>query len=209
MSSRGILTVISGFSGSGKGTVVKQLVDNYGYSLSISATTRKPRNYETDGVEYFFVDKNTFENMIQNKGLLEWAKYVDNYYGTPKNYVDDCLSKGKDVILEIEVQGALKVKEICPEALLVFMTPPSAEELKRRLVERNTEDISVINDRLARATQELEYIDSYDYLVINDDLSKCIENIHSIICNEKKRVIHNSELVNYIKSDFNSFRKES
>lgn len=209
MNNKGILTVISGFSGSGKGTVVKELVNNYGYSLSISDTTRKPRIGEENGIHYFFITEDEFKNKINNNGLLEWAKYVNNYYGTPKSCVEEHLNSGCDVILEIEVQGALKVKEQCPDALLIFMVPPSAKELKNRLISRNTEDISIINERLSRAAQETEYIDSYDYLVINDNLDECINNIHSIICNEKKRIIHNSVLVNDIKKDFISFGKEN
>ena len=142
--SKGILIVLSGFSGSGKGTIMKELMKKYSdqYALSISATTRSPRPGETDGVEYFFRTKEQFEKMIADDELIEYAKYVDNYYGTPKAYVEEQLAAGKDVILEIEIQGALKVKEKFPDTLLMFVTPPSAEELKNRLVGRGTEEMS-------------------------------------------------------------------
>ncbi len=208
MSSRGILTVISGFSGAGKGTVVKELVKKYDYALSISATTRNPREGEENAVHYFFISKEEFENKIDDNGFLEWARYVDNYYGTPKDYVEDMLNKGKDVILEIEMQGGLKVKEQLPDTLLLFMTPPSADELKNRLVSRGTESLDVIEKRLQRASEEVVYIDSYDYLVINDNLDECVNNIHSIICNEKKRLIHNKEFAKTIKNDILKFGKE-
>ena len=203
MSKKGLLTVISGFSGSGKGTVVTQLVERYGYALSISATTRQPREGELEGVHYFYKSKEEFQQMINNNGLLEWACYVDNYYGTPREYVENMLNKGIDVILEIEMQGALNVKKNHKDSLLLlFMAPPSAEELRRRLVGRGTEDSETINKRLKRASEEIEYIDSYDYLVINNELEECIANIHSIIQNEKKRIIYNEDMVNNIKNDF-------
>lgn len=208
MNNKGILTVISGFSGAGKGTAVSELVKRYNYSLSISATTRKPRQGEIDGKHYFFISEDEFKTKISNNGFLEYANYVSNYYGTPKSYVDECLNNGKDVILEIEVQGALRVKELCPDALLIFMVPPSAKELYNRLVSRNTEDISTIRQRMIRSSKEAEYIEDYDYLVINDNLDECIDNLHRIISSEKKKIVHNSKLVNDIKADFISFGKE-
>ena len=143
---RGILTVVSGFSGSGKGTIMRELMKKYAdsYALSISATTRNPRPGETDGVEYFFRTKEQFEQMIKDDALIEYAQFVGNYYGTPKAYVEEQLEAGKDVILEIEIQGALKVKEKFPDTLLLFVTPPSAEELKNRLIGRGTETMDVI-----------------------------------------------------------------
>ena len=167
--SKGILIVLSGFSGSGKGTIMKELMKKYSeqYALSISATTRSPRPGETDGVEYFFKTKEQFEKMIADDELIEYAKYVDNYYGTPKAYVEEQLAAGKDVILEIEIQGALKVKEKFPDTLLMFVTPPSAEELKNRLVGRGTEEMSVIESRLSRAVEEAQGIEAYDYLIVN------------------------------------------
>ncbi|MCI8308177.1 MAG: guanylate kinase [Lachnospiraceae bacterium] len=202
MSDRGLLTVISGFSGCGKGTVVGKLVDSYGYSLSISATTRNPRDGDVEGVHYFFITKEEFKDRIEKNGFLEWAEYVGNYYGTPKDYVETMLAQGKNVILEIEMQGGLKVKEQCPEAVLVFMVPPSAKELKSRLVNRGTEDMDTINRRIARASEEIDYINDYDYIVVNDDIGRCAGEIHNIITCEGKKVINNGELTERIKQDF-------
>ena len=155
MERQGILAVVSGFSGAGKGTLMKELLRRYdNYALSISATTRSPREGEVDGREYFFVSKERFQQMIEEGSLVEYAQYVNHYYGTPKEYVMRQMAQGKDVILEIEIQGALKVKKRFPEALLLFVTPPSAEELCRRLVGRGTETIEVINARLRRAAEE-------------------------------------------------------
>ena len=148
---KGILVVVSGFSGAGKGTVMKRLMEKYdGYALSVSATTRKPRPGEEDGREYFFRTRDEFEKLIEEDALLEYARYVENYYGTPRSYVEEQLQAGRNVILEIEIQGAMKIKEKIPEALLVFVTPPTVEELERRLTGRGTETAQVIADRLAR-----------------------------------------------------------
>lgn len=181
MSDRGVLTVISGFSGAGKGTVVKQLLQEYDYGLSISATTRSPREGEQDGREYFFKTKEEFEKMIREHQLIEYAQYVGNYYGTPKEYVVQQLEQGKDVILEIEMQGALRVREILPEVNLIFLTPPTVDELEWRLVSRGTETAEVIRERMARAKEESAYMKEYDYVVINDDLDECVENVHQLI----------------------------
>lgn len=181
MSDRGVLTVISGFSGAGKGTVVKQLLQEYDYGLSISATTRSPREGEQDGREYFFKTKEEFEKMIREHQLIEYAQYVGNYYGTPKEYVVQQLEQGKDVILEIEMQGALRVREILLEVNLIFLTPPTVDELERRLVSRGTETAEVIRERMARAKEESAYMKEYDYVVINDDLDECVENVHQLI----------------------------
>ena len=158
MNEKGILIVVSGFSGSGKGTLMKELMTRYPdtYALSISATTRSPREGEVDGREYFFVSKDEFEKMIAKGELIEYAKYVENYYGTPRDYVEKKLDEGKDVILEIEIQGALNVKKMFPDTLLLFVTPPSAEELKKRLVGRGTETMDVIESRMDRACEEAE-----------------------------------------------------
>lgn len=156
MREKGILIVVSGFSGSGKGTIMKELLKQYdNYALSISATTRNPRPGEKDGREYFFKTVEDFEKMIAKEELIEYARYVDNYYGTPRAYVEEQLDAGKDVILEIEIQGALKVKEKFPDTLLLFVTPPSAEELKNRLVGRGTETMDVIEFRMKRAIEPL------------------------------------------------------
>ena len=158
---KGILVVVSGFSGAGKGTIMKKITEKYdNYALSISATTRSPREGEAEGKSYFFVSKARFEEMIDRDELVEYAKYVDNYYGTPRKFVEDCLNQGKDVILEIEIQGALKIKKKFPESLLIFMTPPSAEELRKRLIGRNTEDEATINKRLSRAIVESEGVEA-------------------------------------------------
>ena len=160
---KGILIVVSGFSGAGKGTLMKRLLEDYDdYALSVSATTRSPRPGEEDGREYFFKSVEEFEKMIAQDELIEYAKYVNNYYGTPKEYVMQQLEEGKDVILEIEIQGALKVKEKYPDTLLLFVTPPGARELKERLVGRGTETMEVIESRMKRAVEESEGMDQYD-----------------------------------------------
>lgn len=207
MSRRGILTVISGFSGSGKGTVVKELIKKYGYVVSVSATTRAPRPGERDGIEYFFVSKDDFLAKIREDGFLEHAEFVGNYYGTPAGYVDEMLNMGKDVILEIEVNGGLQVHEKRPDTVMIFMVPPSAEELKNRLINRGTEDIDKINKRLARAYEETEYIDSYDYIVVNENIEECTESIHDIIVSEKKKIRYNSELKDAIIKDYKRFER--
>ena len=182
MKKQGTLVVVSGFAGTGKGTVMKELLGRYdSYALSISATTRNPRPGEVDGREYFFKTKEEFEQMIANNEFVEHACYVGNYYGTPKKYVKEQLAAGKDVILEIEIQGALNIKSQFPDALLLFIAPPSADVLKSRLVGRGTETAEVIEQRLARAVEESKGIENYDYLVVNDDLDECVENVHQMI----------------------------
>ena len=206
MNHRGLLVVVSGFSGVGKGTLVKKLVtecDNY--ALSVSMTTRKPREGEIDGVSYFFVDHDTFEQTIAQDGLVEYASYVGNYYGTPKAYVEEQLSAGKDVILEIEIQGALKVKEKFPDTLLVFVCPPSMEELKNRLVGRGTETLDVINGRLRRAVEESRGMDKYDYLLINDDLEECVDTLHETLRCERMRTSRNHDFVSRIQKEAEAF----
>ena len=182
MRNEGILIVVSGFSGVGKGTLMKRLVEEYdGYSLSISATTREPRPGEEDGREYFFLSREQFEKRIADHALIEHAEYCGNYYGTPKDYVERELAAGRDVILEIEIQGALKIKEQYPDALLLFVSTPDAAELRRRLSGRGTETAEVIRKRLGRAAKEAEGIEAYDYIVINDDLETCVRELHGII----------------------------
>lgn len=206
MADRGILIIVSGFSGAGKGTVMKRLMSDYdNYALSISATTRNPRAGEENGREYFFKTVEEFENMIEQDQLIEYANYVGNYYGTPKEYVESRLSEGKDVILEIEMQGAMKVKEKMPDTLLVFVTPPSAEILKSRLVGRGTEDIDTINARLKRACEEADYMEKYDYLLINDDLDECVKELHGIIQSEHSRVNRNINKINFFREDLKIF----
>ena len=177
----GVLSVISGFSGVGKGTIVKKLVEEQGYALSISATSRAPRQGEIHGREYFFLTREEFHSMIENDGLIEWAEYVSNFYGTPREYVEERLAAGEDVILEIEPQGALKVKEQYPEAVLIFIVPPNAKELENRLIGRGTEETETIKKRLKRAAEETAFIENYEYIVINDDLEDAVSDIHHII----------------------------
>ena len=178
---RGSLIVISGFSGVGKGTVVKRLVSDFGYNLSVSATTRSPRDGEVNGREYYFMDRSEFENLIDYGGFIEWTQYVENYYGTPKKYVEEGLEAGRDIILEIEVMGALNVKEQFPDALLIFISAPSIVELKNRLAGRGTESEETIIKRLKKATEEAEDMDKYDYVIVNDDLEECIRTVDSVI----------------------------
>ena len=182
MDQQGILAVVSGFSGAGKGTLMKELLKRYdNYALSVSATTRQPREGEKDGEDYFFVSREYFQQMIEDGRLVEYAQYVNHYYGTPRDYVEKKMAEGKDVILEIEIQGALKVKKRFPDALLIFVTPNSDAELRRRLVGRGTETIEVINARLRRAAEEASGMEAYDYLLINDEIDKCVEQMHQLI----------------------------
>ena len=202
VSRKGILIVVSGFSGSGKGTIMKEIMAKYdNYALSISATTRNPREGEVDGREYFFKTVEEFEKMIAQEELIEYAKYVNNYYGTPYAYVQEQLAQGKDVILEIEIQGALKVKEKFPDTLFLFVTPPSASILKERLIGRGTETREVVDARMKRAIDEAKDMDAYDYLVINDKLDICVEQMHSIIQNEHFRSDRNALFMNQIKQE--------
>ena len=208
MQNKGILMVISGFSGAGKGTLVKKLLSEYdNYALSISMTTRGPREGEQDGREYFFRTREQFEENIAKNGFIEYAQYCGNYYGTPKAYVEEQMQAGKDVILEIEIQGALIVKEKFPDTLLLFVTPPSAEELKNRLIGRGTETMDVIESRLARAVEEAEGIESYDYLVVNDVLEDCVEEVHQIIQNEHYRVNRNESAIQEMRNELKAFSK--
>lgn len=202
MSNKGILTVVSGFSGAGKGTIMKRLMEKYdNYALSVSATTRAPRPGEAEGREYFFRTVEEFEKMIAKEQLIEYAKYVDNYYGTPRAYVEEQLEAGKDVILEIEIQGALKVKEKFPETLLLFVTPPSARELKDRLVKRGTESMEVILSRMERAREEAKGMDRYDYLVINDVLEDCVDEVHKIIQGEHRKSFRNMDFIEKMRQE--------
>lgn len=206
--SKGVLTVVSGFSGAGKGTVMKRLIQKYDdYALSISVTTRKPREGERDGIEYFFKTKEEVETMIENDEFLEYARYVDNYYGTPRFYVEEMLAKGKNVILEIEIQGAMQIKAKNPEAVLVFVTPPSFEELRNRLVGRGTETADVIESRLRRASEEAEGISSYDYILVNDQVEDCVDRLHQIILSERAKAQRNEEFINTIRQEARIFMK--
>lgn len=207
MNREGILAVVSGFSGAGKGTLMKEMLSEYSdqYALSISATTRAPREGEADGREYFFKTKEQFLQMIEADELIEHACYVDNYYGTPKSYVLEQLKAGKDVILEIEIQGALAVKKKFPDTLLLFITPPSAAELEHRLRGRGTETEEVIKNRLKRAVEEAKYMDRYDYILVNDDLNTCVQEMHELIQAQKHKVSRNLEFIAAMKADLKQF----
>lgn len=202
MKSKGVLLVISGFAGTGKGTLVKALLDRYdNYALSVSATTRQPREGEREGVHYFYKTKEEFQKMIERGELVEYAQYVGNYYGTPRAYVEEQLEKGKDVILEIEIQGALKIKERFPDTLLLFLLPPDADTLEARLRGRGTETEEVIAQRLERAVEESGYMEQYDYLIVNDVLENCVETTHQIIQSEHFRTCRNQEFMKSMQED--------
>ena len=208
MTNKGILVVLSGFSGSGKGTLVKRLLEEYdNYALSISMTTRMPRPGEEHGKSYFFVTKEEFQSTIQRSGLLEYAQYCDNFYGTPKAYVEEQLANGKDVILEIEVQGALQIKEKFPETLLLFVTPPSAQVLKDRLAGRGTETEEVINKRMRRAAEESESMSLYDNIIVNDDLEECVKFTHNVIQSAHSTPDRVSKLIANLKEELSGFSK--
>lgn len=188
MKNRGLLVIFSGPSGCGKGTIMKQLLErNPNLFLSVSATTRSPREGERDGVHYYFLPKERFESLIAEDEMLEYACYCDNYYGTPKATVEEKLNEGKNVILEIEVQGALQVMNKCPDAVSIFVFPPSAEELENRLVGRNTEDRATVDKRLTKAKEEMGHAPRYDYIVINDELSEAVADIETILAAEKNK----------------------
>lgn len=206
MSKRGILTVVSGFSGAGKGTIIRELMKQYdNYWLSISSTTRVPRNGEQHGVHYFFTTKEQFEKMIAEDELVEYASYLNNYYGTPWKYVDEQLDRGKDVILEIEIQGAYKVSQKYKDALLIFVTPPNVSQLAERLEKRGTESKEAIQARLLKAVEESSGIDNYDYILVNDDLATCIKSLHEIVQNEHKRLSRNKDLVERLRNELITF----
>ncbi len=199
---KGVLVILSGFSGAGKGTVIQELLKKDNYSLSISATTRKPRDGETNGKEYFFKSKEEFEKMIEEDRLIEHARYVDNYYGTPKDYVYEQLEAGKDVILEIEMQGALEVKKKMPEVTTIFLTPPSFEVLRHRLTKRGTETQEQISKRLMRAKEECSYMKEYDYVVTNAELDECVNTIHSLITSLHLKTQNRMAFIEEITKDF-------
>lgn len=182
---KGILFVLSGPSGVGKGTVRQRLFEQEtSLKYSVSATTRKKRPGEKEGVDYFYKTEEEFKKMIVNGELLEYAQYVNNYYGTPKKYVEEQIALGNDVFLEIEVQGALQVKRNFPEGVFIFLCPPSLEELKNRIINRGTETDNLIKNRLKEASKEIEMMSEYDYVVVNDDVDKAVEKVKAIIVSE-------------------------
>lgn len=203
-SHRGLLIILSGPSGVGKGTVRAAIFkDNpYHYAYSVSATTRKMRPGEQDGVDYFFVSREEFEAMIAEDSLIEYAEYVGNYYGTPLAYVEKTLEEGRDVFLEIEVQGASKIKEKMPEGIFIFLAPPSLAELENRLTERGTDSASVIAERMQRAQEEIELMEAYDYVVVNDTVEKAVEQVNAIIQTEHLRV---SRVIDRMREDIQTY----
>ncbi len=185
----GLLIVLSGPSGAGKGTLCLELLRQQpSIQYSVSATTRAPRPGEVDGVSYFFRTREEFEVMIENQELLEWAEFCGNFYGTPHFAVEQCIQAGKDVILEIEIQGALQVKERFPQGVFIFIVPPSIDVLSERIHKRATESEEVIQKRLAKAVHEMEYLTEYDYVVVNDKILAGVDKLRSILVAEKCRV---------------------
>lgn len=185
---KGLLIVISGPSGTGKGTVCKELLKSNNFWFSVSSTTRNPREGEVHGENYYFMNKKEFENKIKENDFLEYAEVYGNYYGTPKSKVIEMLDKGKDVILEIDIQGALKVKENYKEGVFIFILPPSMEELKNRIIKRGTETEESLMTRFKSAYKEINYVSKYNYAVVNDKVHDAAEKIQSIIVAEKCRV---------------------
>ena len=201
MTKRGLLIVLSGPSGVGKGTVRAAIFSKgeQKFVYSISATTRLPRTGETDGVDYFFKTREEFEQMIQNKQLLEYAEYVGNYYGTPLEYVENTLASGKDVFLEIDVQGAIQVRELMPDGVFIFLTPPDLNELESRIVNRGTDSDEVIAKRMKTAREELELMKYYDYSVVNDTVDNAVQKIEAIIQTEHLRIVRNLDTIQELK----------
>lgn len=208
MAKQGLLIVISGFSGAGKGTIVRQLVSQYGYSLSISCTTRSPREGEVDGKDYHFKTREEFKRLIDYNGFIEYAQYVENYYGTPRAFVEEEMAKGNHVILEIEVQGAMNIKRQYPDSVLLFITAPSAGELKARLEGRGSEDKQAVEKRMKQAVVESNSMSTYDYIVVNDDITACVKHIHDIIDAETSKSCHKVDFIEQIKQELKEIGKE-
>lgn len=190
MNNEGLLLIVSGPSGAGKGTICNALLQKYPgqYALSISATSRSPRGTEQDGVEYFFKTREEFEEMIAADQLLEHARYVNNYYGTPRSWVEEKLREGVNVILEIDYQGGFQVRRKLDHVLMIFIMPPNKEELLRRLTGRGTETQEQIMQRIQKAEEEITMSDQYDYVIINEDVEKSVEMLHNIVMSEKKKL---------------------
>ncbi len=209
MSKSGILVVFSGFSGAGKGSVMDELLKKYGqYALSVSVTTRPPRKDEVEGKDYFFRSEEEFDRLIAEDAFLEYATYEGHRYGTPRAYVESMLAREKDVILEIEIQGAMKIRESFPQAVLIFVAAPSMEEVERRIRARGTESEEEIRSRMRRASQEAQGMEVYDYLLINDVLEECVEELHHIICSEHVRTMRNLGRVESLKEEAGAYSGE-
>ena len=196
--SKGLLIVVSAPSGCGKGTILAEVLKNDSFYYSVSATTRSPREGEINGVNYHFLTRESFEKLIAEDGMLEHACYCGNYYGTPKKAVYDKLEEGKDVILEIEVQGAMKIKEKCPEAVFIFILPPSLDTLRHRLEKRGTESPDVIEKRVGEAAGEIEKAYNYDYAIVNDDLDAAVADFITAVRAEKMTVKRSEKLIDKI-----------
>lgn len=196
----GLLVVVSGPSGAGKGTLLNSIKQTEGnIKFSVSATTRTPREGEVDGVNYYFKTHEEFGRMINDNELVEWVKYCDNYYGTPKKCIEDTLKSGFDCLLEIEVEGALNIKSIYPDCVSIFVMPPSFEELKRRIETRGTEKPDVIQKRMDKALKEMLLVDRYDYVVVNDSIEVAVDSIRCILASEKLRYSRNKNIFKAVK----------
>ncbi len=206
MNDKGVLIILSGFAGSGKGTIIKELLNKYeNYALSVSATTRAPREGEVEGVHYFFKTEEEFKSMIAKGELLEYANYVGNYYGTPRAYVKEQLSKGMNVILEIETEGALSIKREYPDAILIFVMPPSVEEIYNRLKHRGTESEEIIAKRMKKAAHEISVVDRYDYLMINDVVAESVELFNDIVVSQHMAVSRNRSYIKDKEKEFEEY----
>jgi guanylate kinase len=199
MSEKGLIVVISAPSGTGKGTVIKKVRERHEkFEFSVSVTTRPRREGEREGVEYFYVSEDSFGKMIENDELIEWVRYCGNYYGTPRKYVEDCCGSGRDVFLDIEVEGALNIKRMYPDSVHIFMLPPSIDELKRRINKRGTESAQDIEKRINKALSELLYLKEYDYVFFNSDVTEAVESVLTILRAEKMKVDRNKNIMEKI-----------
>ena len=195
---KGLMIVVSAPSGCGKGTVLNEILKDKNFYYSVSATTRAPREGEADGVNYHFITKAEFEKLIAENGMLEYAKYCDNYYGTPKEILEKKMNEGIDVILEIEVQGAMQVKRLCPEAVFIFIAPPSIAELERRLKKRGTESDEIIAKRVSEAAGEIRQAVNYDCVIVNAALEDAVEDFKTIVKAEKLKTAYAENLINEV-----------